>query len=231
MRLSSRARDARARTAYGIVLATLGAAIFFDLASPDTAWGDVVQTSLGIATLATSLLIAGAGRRIALCVAAVGVLALIVAVVRGADPGGVSDTPARFTVLMITALVMFVIGRDIVNHPRVTVRTLLGAISFYLLIGLAFARLYACVAAVDHGHFFVQPGNDSPADYLYFSFVTLTTVGFGDLSAGMRLGRALVVAEALLGQLYLVTIVALFVSNIGRERTPGGDGGGESAPD
>jgi voltage-gated potassium channel Kch len=56
-------------------------------------------------------------------------------------------------------------------------------------------------------------------DFLYFSYVTLTTVGYGDLTAAGDLGRMLAVTEALLGQLYLVTVVALVIGNIGRERT------------
>jgi hypothetical protein len=55
-------------------------------------------------------------------------------------------------------------------------------------------------------------------DFLYFSFVTLTTVGFGDRTAAGDLGRMLAVTEALLGQLYLLTVVALVIGNIGRER-------------
>ena len=52
------------------------------------------------------------------------------------------------------------------------------------------------------------------ADYLYFSFMTQTTVGYGDLTAAGNLGRACAVLEALVGQLYLVTVVALVVSRM-----------------
>jgi hypothetical protein len=55
--------------------------------------------------------------------------------------------------------------------------------------------------------------------YLYFSFTTLTTVGFGDLTAGSDAGRMLAVMEALLGQLYLVTVVAFIVATR-RPRSP-----------
>ena len=53
---------------------------------------------------------------------------------------------------------------------------------------------------------------------VYFSFVTLTTVGYGDLTASNSVGRAFAVQEALFGQIYLVTVVALLVSNLGRQR-------------
>jgi hypothetical protein len=57
---------------------------------------------------------------------------------------------------------------------------------------------------------------------LYFSFTTLTTVGYGDLTARTNLGHTLSVSEALFGQIYLVTIVSLIVANLGRSR-PAGD--------
>ncbi len=53
-------------------------------------------------------------------------------------------------------------------------------------------------------------------DFLYFSLATLTTTGYGDLTAAGELGRTLAVLEALLGQIYLVTVVALLVSNLRR---------------
>ena len=53
---------------------------------------------------------------------------------------------------------------------------------------------------------------------LYFSFTTLTTIGYGDVTASTNLGHTLAVSEGLLGQIYLVTIVSLIVSNLGRGR-------------
>ena len=53
---------------------------------------------------------------------------------------------------------------------------------------------------------------------MYFSYTTLTTTGFGDFTAGTGLGRSVTIAEALIGQLYLVVVVALIVGNIGQER-------------
>jgi len=96
--------------------------------------------------------------------------------------------------------------------------TILGALCIYLLLGLFFAYLYSAVGAVA-GPFFAQQPEAAIVDYLYFSYTSLTTVGYGDLSAAEDLGRMLAVSEALTGQLYLVTVVALLVGNIGRDRT------------
>ena len=68
------------------------------------------------------------------------------------------------------------------------------------------------------GPFFAQPGAGRAVDYVYFSYVTMSTVGYGDLTARGDLARMLAVTEALIGQLYLVTIVALLVGNLGRVR-------------
>jgi hypothetical protein len=89
---------------------------------------------------------------------------------------------------------------------------LAGAVAIYLLLGLIFADVYMCLAQLSGVAFFAQTASPSSVAYLYFSYTTLTTVGFGDLTAGTDPGRMLAVVEALMGQLYLVTIVAFIVA-------------------
>jgi voltage-gated potassium channel Kch len=62
--------------------------------------------------------------------------------------------------------------------------------------------------------FFLNEGAPERDDFLYVSYSTLSTVGYGDLTAATELGRSLAITEALFGQLYLVTVVALIVSNV-----------------
>ncbi len=81
----------------------------------------------------------------------------------------------------------------------------------YVLIGLLYAFLYLAVADF-RDTFFAQPGAHEQSEYLYFSFVTLTTLGFGDLSPAPGLPQALTVSEALLGNIFLVTLVARLVT-------------------
>ena len=75
-----------------------------------------------------------------------------------------------------------------------------------------FAFLFLAVAELGSGPFFAQAGVHQQSEYLYFSFVTLTTLGFGDLSPAVGLPQALVALEALLGQVFLVTLVARLVT-------------------
>jgi voltage-gated potassium channel Kch len=77
-----------------------------------------------------------------------------------------------------------------------------------------FSFLDGAVASIEDGPFFAGDPDTDRSDFLYFSYVTLSTVGYGDLSPVSDLGRMLAVAESLIGQIYLVTVVALIVANL-----------------
>lgn len=112
-----------------------------------------------------------------------------------------------------------VIVRRIRHHARIDLETVAASLCIYLLFGLFFSYVYRIIGDVD-GQFFVQKTTTLAVDYIYFSFVTLTTTGYGDLTAATNLGKMIAVSEALLGQLYLVSVVALLVGNLGRVRQP-----------
>ena len=109
-----------------------------------------------------------------------------------------------------------VIARRLVEHPAVSLSRLAGALCIYLLVGLLFAFLFGFTENVGLNPFFASKLHATDVDYLYFSYSTLTAVGSGDLVASTNLGRMLAVTEALVGQLYLVTIVALLVARFRR---------------
>jgi hypothetical protein len=88
-----------------------------------------------------------------------------------------------------------------------------GVLCLYLLIGLAFGTVFAFVDEVGDRPFFTSGAADRD-DFLYYSFSTLTTTGYGDLIAATDVGRSLSITEALIGQIYLVTIVAMIVGNL-----------------
>jgi drug/metabolite transporter (DMT)-like permease len=110
----------------------------------------------------------------------------------------------------------------LLEDREVTLETLSGVLSIYLLAGMFFSFLFAAVQTLGDEPFFAQIADPERADYLYFSYTTLTSTGFGDLTAATNLGRTLTSIEALVGTIYLVTIVALIVSNLRpRQRGPG----------
>ena len=94
----------------------------------------------------------------------------------------------------------------------------MGALCIYLLLGMMFALGFAIIADTSGDPYFVRPAIPR-CDYVYFSYVTMATVGYGDLTARSSIGRMTAALEGLVGQLYLVTVVALLVSNLGRERS------------
>ena len=126
-----------------------------------------------------------------------------------------SDRAAGAILLLVSALVVaspIAIGWRIAHHATVTAQTILGALSIYVLIGLIFANAdYGFQLAVGSS-FFAQSGRHGPADFGYFSFITMATVGYGDLTPATGLPRTFAVFEALAGQIFLVVLVARLVT-------------------
>ncbi len=126
---------------------------------------------------------------------------------------------AAASAFALIAAVLATILRRFAVHLRVTGASILAAISVYLLVGLAYATIYGFVGAVGSADLFSGgAGDGTSAERIYFSYITLTTVGYGDFTMGADLGRMIAATEGLLGQVYLVTVVALLVSNLGATR-------------
>lgn len=140
--------------------------------------------------------------------------------------GGDGSTFIMF--LLVLAAPVVILNR-IIRHETVGLETILGAICVYVLIAIAFAGIYGGINETEPAGFFAQKIEPNNVDFLYFSFVTITTVGYGDLTAGTSTGRVVVTFEALIGQIFLVTLVARLVSMYGTSRRPSRDGpdGGE----
>jgi hypothetical protein len=87
-----------------------------------------------------------------------------------------------------------------------------------MLVGLAFAFLIGTLATGESSPYFASGTDATQNARVYFSFTALTTTGFGDYTAATRAGRALAVLEMLVGQLYLVTVIATLVGNLRHQR-------------
>ena len=90
-----------------------------------------------------------------------------------------------------------------------------GAISVYLLLGILFAQAYEILLLLDPSAIYFDPRSGTaigPAELLYFSFVTMATVGYGDAFPASPAARALCVVESVIGVLYIAVHVARFVT-------------------
>jgi uncharacterized membrane protein len=135
---------------------------------------------------------------------------------------------STFIMFLLVLLAPVAIIHRIIRHETVGLETILGSICVYVLIAISFAGIYGAVNEAEPDGFFAQkieaPSN---VDFLYFSFVTLTTVGYGDLTPGTSTGRVIVTFEAVIGQIFLVTLVARLVSLYGNKQRPARDGPAE----
>jgi Ion channel len=199
-----------------LLLSILAAFLLQGIATPGP-WEQVFVSILLAVTLLLALWAAESKPRVMR--PAVGIAVLVVlASIGEAIAGDVEGSAVRLANLLLVVLAppAIVIGvvRSLRVRAGVTIEAVFGVLCLYILVGMAFALIYGAMADFNHGKFFANGDAATGARCLYFSFTTLTTVGYGDFTAESNLGHTLSVTEALLGQIYLVTIVSLIVSNL-----------------
>ena len=212
------ARERRER--FGLVLGGLVIAFAIQGVAEPSAWEQVLVPALLAATLLLSFSAANVRPRLMRWALVIAGLMVAVSVV-GAVTGHVDSAAARLSNLLLVTLAppALIVGivRSLRSRNQVTVEAVFGVLCLYILLGMFFAFLYGAIGRVT-GRFFAQQDSTTVAHCLYFSFTTLTTVGYGDLTAASNLGHTLSVTEALSGQIYLVTVVSVIVGNLGRVR-------------
>jgi hypothetical protein len=208
-----RSKIVRILDSYASLLVLLLANFFLLELVDDPRWGAIGSTLLSAAALVVAISDPDAGHRIHrshwILVGACVALAPLALLFNSSPIVGL--TYLLPIALLVTATLPITLSR-VLRHRRITYETVLGALCAYVLIGLLFAFLYLAVSDLRDGPFFVQPGPHGQGEYLYFSFVALTTLGFGDLSPSVGLPQALTVLEALFGNIFLVTLVARLVT-------------------
>ena len=210
--VGARTQATRASHAYRGVLALIILAFLFSASAPNEPWTRGVLLLIESATLATAL---WRSRDDAVRMPMFAILGAVVLAVAQIVYGGRGLTTAAGGLSgLFVAATIFVIGRGVIRQGVVNQESIVGAIGIYLLLGMLFTFAYAILAAESSAPFFAQGTDGTGATRLYFSYTTLCTVGYGDYTAASNLGHTLAVSEALLGQLYLVTVVALLVGRV-----------------
>ena len=218
---SDRERLRVQRGRYGLLLGAIVAAFAIQgIAEPGEVEEVVVSLLLG-ATLLLALRVAEAKRRI-MGLAALIVLALVLTSIVEAADGNVGGGATRIANALLVGLAppAIIIGvvRSLRARQAVTLEAVFGVLCVYILIGMFFASVYGTIDRLGGAPFFAGGQEATVARCIYFSFTNLTTLGYGDFTARSNLGHTLSVFEALLGQIYLVTVVSLIVANLGRGR-------------
>jgi hypothetical protein len=175
-------------------------------------WALIVTTALlgltAVLAFHTSR-VGGVPFRVVVVCAGLAMIAAIAAAISGQEQ--TRGVPFILMSLLVVGCPIAILSR-IARHTRVTAETLLGAICVYIFIGLFFAYVDLAYQFVTGTSYFAQPGHHGPSDFIYFSFITMTTVGYGDLSPAKGLPRTTAVLEALMGQIFLVVLVSRLVA-------------------
>jgi hypothetical protein len=204
----------RIADAYGLVLFLILVTFVVMMTLPPEGWGGrlvaVAVAGLTAVIAFTSSDVRPARVRLAMLVTVAAVVAVVIAKIIPSDRL-LSLAFAAASILLAVAAVT-ILRRVIVGASEVDFRTILGAISVFTLLGLLFAFLYVAFGRWSHSEFFSGVANARSSDYLFFSYTTLTTTGYGNLVPAGQVGQSFAVFEMLMGQIFLVTLVAGLVT-------------------
>jgi hypothetical protein len=212
---------------YGVVLGLTILAVLFSILAPDTPAGRgvavLLQSAMLLAVIATSRE-SHATRNTGTALVFLALVTLAVLVGQSVIPGWVGAAATAAAVLAV----LVVLTRGIVRLIRdrgVTLQAVAGALTTYLLIGLLFALVVRVLVGISPHQYFEQVSSSAvtQSQEIYYSFTTLTTTGYGDLTPALSIGRALSVLEMLIGQIYLVAVIGLLIGNL--RRSPAQTGG------
>ncbi|MES2199916.1 MAG: potassium channel family protein [Chlamydiota bacterium] len=129
--------------------------------------------------------------------------------------------------IVFISLATTTIIQHVLLKTKVTLETLKGVICAYFLVAIAFAYVFWIIEYFEPNSFFISPEHKAfyyytqyLSEMLYFSFITLLTIGYGDIVAVKNVGQTAVMLEGLIGQFYVVILVARLVATYSfREQT------------
>ena len=182
----------------------------FDLGGKVFARAFAFSTLLGIGVL--SLRGGGSFFKLAMFFVIVGIIFNIAAT---------RASPSWLLVISLTSILGFLLTaiiftfKKIATDTEISANRIVGAISIYLLLGVLWAVAYTLVEISSPGSisgFGVGAGSHWNSDWLYFSFVTMTTLGYGDIAPVSAIARVLAYMQAVFGQFYIAILVAGLVS-------------------
>lgn len=207
-----RQRAQRASDAFGLVLILVVTTYVLASVLSNKGWAAVALTIVTGATSVVALTSSHARPTLVRRSLAIAVLATLLAFVSAVFGGRLGLNVASFLEIGLLAVAMAAVLRRVVTSDTVSFRTILGAISVYIALGILFTWAYGVIDRIEGGGFFGEGVAVKGSDFLFFSYTTLTTTGYGDLVPAGQVGRMVSGLEMMLGQIFLVTLVAGLVS-------------------
>jgi hypothetical protein len=205
-------RAERVRDEFGLVLVLVLVTYVLVSLLENHGWPAVI---LALATSATSVVALTSSHvkagfvRSAIWLSALTVALVVVSAITGAH---IWLNLASAIQIVLLAVAMAAVLRRVVTTAEVGSRTILGAISVYTVLGILFTFLYGTIDRIQGGPFFEGHAHPAGSDFIFFSYTTLTTTGYGNLVPGGQPGRMISGLEMMIGQIFLVTLVAGLVS-------------------
>jgi Ion channel len=204
--------SARPGDRYGLLLLLLIATYLLVAFTSGPSVG-LLQTVLFLGTLLLALRNALVSRRTARVLIVVVLIGSAAAIgLALAQPDGPGFGVAQIWIGLVLLATVVMIVRRILAKNTVTLQSIYAALSAYMIIGLMFAAFYGSMSRLGAVPFFAHGEPGSSRTFQYFSFTTLTTLGYGDFTAAGSAGRAIAALEAMVGQIFLATLVARLVS-------------------
>jgi len=162
----------------------------------------------------------GKGRVTAIAIL-LGIPAILIRLINATTHTGMFHLADEFLGVIFMVFVTCVLVRTILSDPSVTTDTLAGAVSAYMMIGITFGLAYMLIEHLAPGSLrdTIEPGKQLlPSEFTFFSFVTLTTVGYGDIVPWLPHARSLAILESIIGIMYPALLVSRLVGLHGRKR-------------
>jgi hypothetical protein len=205
-------RAEEATDAFGLVLGLVILTFVLTSLIDNDGWGSVLIMAVTAATSVIALTSSHAPTRYVHAAIYLSVLSLLLAIVEAVTGALLWLNLAGLIQVTLLAVAAVAVLIRVVTAEEVNARTILGAISVYTTLGLLFGFAYEAIARVQDTPFFSGEPHVHHGDYLFFSYTTLTTTGYGDLVPAGQPGEMIATFEMLIGQIFLVTLVAGLVS-------------------
>jgi hypothetical protein len=202
----------RMNEAFGLVLLLVVTTYVITSLTRYRGWSAVAISAVGCASAAVAFGSSGSRVKTVRVATGLALLSTALAAVSALGGGGAFLATAALVQMLLLVGATYAVLRSVLTELAVNFRTILGAISVYMIFGLLFTSLYVTIDRLQSGSFFIEEAGGHTGDYVFFSFTTLTTTGYGNLVPADQPGKMFAGLEMLLGQIFLVTLIAGLVS-------------------